>query len=308
MDVDEYRRRYEDEAHQAKRAELRRSSRASADSTPTGTRDLVAAIKNTSNRPKKRIAAIDAASAAAVKTPSVINTLIKILADPAEDTEVREAALAALQQNTFSAVEFRRYAAAFRDALRSAVTDEDPELREQAMDLLALNGDEYVQRLLVAGLQNPKVALVKPQRALQMIGYDVHAEHYGLLRDIVDTSKQPTVRRTALTLLAADGDAKELFARIAADKSEDSAARSTSAIALQSLAPDDFTTVARDVVLDDDDDDKVRSTFITAMSHGSARGGADVDDKVRAIAESSTPSKQLKGAARQYLRVTGGET
>ena len=150
------------------------------------------------------------------------------------------------------------YAADFRDALRSAATDDDPELREQAMDILALNGDEYVQRLLVEGLQDDNVALVKPQRALQMIGYDVHAEHYGLLRDIVETSKQPTVRRTALRLLAADSDAKDLFARIAADKSEDSAARSTSAIALQSLAPDDFTTVARDVVLDDDDDDKVR--------------------------------------------------
>lgn len=307
MNVDDYRKRYEARVAKAKTAASRRSSRTTAGSAPTSTRDLVAAIKNTSSRPRVRIAAIDVASVAAVKTPSVMNLLIKILADPAEDNDVREAALAALQQNSFSATEFRRYAADFRDALRSAATDEDPELRDQAMDILALSGDEYVQRLLVEGLQDAKVALVKPQRALQMIGYDVHAEHYGLLRDIVETSKQPTVRRTALRLLAADSDAKDLFARIAADKSEDSAARSTSAIALQSLAPEDFTTVGRDVVLDDDDDDKVRATFINAMSHGSVPGGADVGDKVRAISESSVPSTQLKGAARQYLRMTGGD-
>ena len=307
MDVDEYRKSYEAKARKAKSAEVRRSSRATAGSAPTGTRDLVAAIKDTSKRPKARISAIDTASVGAVKTPSVMNLLIKILADPAEDDKVREAALAALQQNTFSAIEFRRYAADFRNALRSAATDDDPELREQAMDILALGGDEYVQRLLVDGLQDPKVAWVKPQRALQMIGYDVHAEHYGLLRDIVETSKQPAVRRTALRLLAADSDAKDLFARIAADKSEDSAARSTSAIALQSLAPDDFSAVARDVVLDDDEDDKVRATFINAMSHGSVRGGADVGEKLREITESSDQSTQLKGAARQYMRVTGDE-
>jgi hypothetical protein len=306
MDADEYRKSYEAEERKAKSATLRRSSRAT--STPMKTRDLVAAIKDRATRPKDRIAAINTASVAAVKTASVMNLLIKILADPAEHNQVREAALAALQQSTFSAIEFRRYAADFRDALRSVATDDDADLREQAMELLALNGDQYVQRLLVEGLQNPKAALVKPQRALLMIGYDVHAEHYGLLRDIVETSKQPTVRRTALRLLAADSDAKELFARIAVDKSEDSAARSTSAIALQSLAPDTFTAVARNVVLDDDEDDKVRATFINAMAHGSVPGDADVDDKVRSIIESPVPSKELKGAARQYVRVTGGET
>jgi hypothetical protein len=175
------------------------------------------------------------------------------------------------------------------------------------MELLALNGDEYVQRLLVDGLRDPKVALVKPQRALLMIGYDIHAEHYGLLSGIEETTKQLTVRRAALRLLAADSDATELFARIAADKSEDPAARATSAIALQSLAPEDFTTVARDVVLDDDDDERVRATFINAMSHGSVRGSADVNDKLRAITESSASSKQLKRAARQYMQVAGAE-
>src|SRR6185503_6915399 len=100
MDVDEYRKRYEAEERKARSAASRKSSRAGTGATPTSTTDLVAAIKNTSKRPKARIAAIDSASVTAVKSPSVMTLLIRILADPEEDNQVRAAALATLQQST----------------------------------------------------------------------------------------------------------------------------------------------------------------------------------------------------------------
>ncbi len=305
MDIDEYRKNYE-AALSKTRAGRSRKAAGAAPSKSAGTRDLTTIINDRSNDASTRVATIGRVSEGAVAKPSVMTLLLKVLDDPSEDDDVRKAALAAIQQNSFSATEFRRYVADFHQALRSAATDDDPELRERAMDILALGNDEYVQRLLVEGLQDPKTALVKPQRALQMIGYDVHAEHYGMLRDIVENSTKPNLRRTALRLLAADSDAKPLFARIAADKSEDSAARAASGIALQSLAPDDFASLARDVVLDDDDDDAVRATFINALAQGSAASDAELDDKVRAINDSPAPSKQLKGAARQFLRVHRG--
>ena len=231
-----------------------------------------------------------------------MQAFIRVLGDPDEVDNVRLAALQALQQNTFSRAGFRRYEADYREALRAAATDDHAALRDQALERLALMRDEYAQRLLVEGLQDPSQALVKPQRALQLLGNDVHAEHYPLLRDIVETSKQPAVRRSALRLLAADSDATELFARIATDKAEDAAARSTSAIALQSLAPDQFQDVARAVVLDDDDDQKVRATFVNAIAHRDDSPPDEVVAKVRSMAAPKGSSGALRSAARQFVQ------
>jgi hypothetical protein len=302
MDAEEYRKQYEAELSAASR---RRSARPGPNAATMSTRELVAAIKDRDSEAATRIALIDEASVAAVEKPSVVQAMIRILRDPAEVDTVRLAALQALQQNTFSRAGFRRYDADYREALRSAATDDDAGLRDQALERLALMRDEYAQRLLVDGLQDPDQALVPPQRALQLLGNDVHAEHYPLLRDLVDTSTQPAVRRSALRLLAADSDATDMFARIAADKSEDPAARATSAIALQSLAPAQFQDVARDVVLDDDDDQKVRATFVNAIAHRDDTPPDEVVAKVRSMAAPQAPSGALRTAARQFVQQRG---
>ena len=298
MDPDEYRKQYEKEIRSANR----RTRKRGLDVESMGTREVVAAIKDGNRTPQERVRLIETASAGAVTKPSLMQAFIKILGDPEANDSVRLAALNALRTNTFSAIEFRRYEADYREALRSAATDDDANLRSAAMEPLALAGDEYVQRLLVEGLENPDEALVPPQRAVQLIGYDVHAEHYPILRDIATTTKRPTLRRSALRLLAADSDAADLFADIAADKDEDPTARSTSAIALQSLSPGQFQEVARDVLLDDDDNDEVRATIVNAIAHQDSEPDAAVERKVRAMAGPSAPSGALRTAAREYVR------
>ena len=298
MDPDEYRKQYEKEIRSANR----RTRKRGPDVESMGTREVVATIKDGNRTPQERVRLIETASAGAVTKPSLMQAFIKILGDPETNDSVRLAALNALRTNTFSAIEFRRYEADYREALRSAATDDDANLRSAAMEPLALAGDEYVQRLLVEGLENPDEALVPPQRAVQLIGYDVHAEHYPILRDIATTTKRPTLRRSALRLLAADSDAADLFADIAADKDEDPTARSTSAIALQSLSPDQFQEVARDVLLDDDDNDEVRATIVNAIAHQDSEPDAAVEQKVRAMAGPSAPSGALRTAAREYVR------
>lgn len=295
MDPEEYRRQYEQEIAGAR-------PRSPSPAEEMGTRQLVAQIKDTKRPPAERAALIAAASVSAVDKPSLMQALIQILGDPGQDATVRLAALTTLQQNSFSAIPFRRYDADYRAALRTVATDKDPRVREAALEPLALMGDEYAQRLLIEGLQHPKSALVPPQKALQMLGSDVHTELYPVLRDLVTSSKQQTVRRSALRLLAADSDATDLFADIAADKSEDAAARSTSAVALQSLAPEQFHNVARDVILDDDDNNNVRATFVNAIAHGDDTPHHDVEQKVQALAGKKAPAGPLRSAARQYVQ------
>ena len=266
MDAEEYRRQYERQVDAVNR---RRSPPAGPDTAPPGARELVATMRDRSRVEGVRLAAIDAASIVALARSSVMRALLALLEDPDESVPVRSAALRAIAQAAFSRAEFRRWEPDFRAALRAVATGDDATMRDQALERLSLEGDEYAQRLLADGLRDPTLALVPPARALQLLGHDVHAEHYPLLRDLVETSGTKAVRRTALRLLAADSDAAELFARIAADRSEDPVARSTSAVALQSLAPERFDDVARSVVDDADDDRRVRATFANAIANRS---------------------------------------
>ena len=111
-----------------------------------------------------------------------------------------------------------------------------------------------------------------------MLGYDVHAEHYPLLREIVETSRQQPLRRAALRLLAADSG----VARTDAHASPPTRPRTRRAAPprrsrCSRWRRDDFDRVARTVVLDDDEDDDVRATVISAITHGPTAPGRDVD-------------------------------
>jgi hypothetical protein len=235
-----------------------------------------------------------------VKRPRLMNALIRLVADSDEPADVRRAALSAIEAGSFKTVEFRRYVPDYREALRAAATDDDADLRAEALDVLALGNDSYAQELLVTGLHEPREAMVPPLQAVRMLGYDLHAEHYPLLRDIVETSRQQPLRRAALRLLAADGGSRALMRTIATDRGEDRQARSVAVIALQALSPRDFDRVARTIVLDDDEDDELRATIISALTHGPTAPGRDVERKVRQIDESPGGSRQLTRAARRF--------
>jgi hypothetical protein len=277
MHPKDYRAQYAEEVERAA------ANRAEQPTRGRGTRELVSIIKDTGADVSARLDAVREVSGFdPLSKPSVIKALLRVLSTPEEPDELRLAALTTLQQCSLRVAEFRPYAADFTAALRTATGSELAALREQAMDLLALHHDPYVQELLVEQLRNPDTATVGPEQALRMLGYDVHAEHYGLL--------------------AADSGAKDTFARIAADRSEDPVARSTSAVALQALAPREFDSLAKTVVADEDDDDNVRATMLTALAHNPDDADEPTIGVARRIRESKKRSPQLKAAAREYLQ------
>ncbi len=297
MKASDYRREFDERLG---RATTRRAAeaRGAEEDEPVGS--LVAELTNRRLGSRRRVAAVARAAPTAVRRPGLMTALIGLVADPQDDPEVRRAAVSAIQGGSFKTVDFRRYAADYHEALRVAATDADADLRSAALDVLALARDSYAQQLLVDGLRDPAEALVPPVQAVRMLGYDLHAEHYPLLRDLVETSRQQPLRRAALRLLAADGDSRALMRRIATDTGEDRQARSTAVVALQSLAPRDFDRVARTLVLDDDEDDDLRATVISAITHGPTAPGRDVDRKVREIDAAPGGTRQLNRAARLF--------
>lgn len=296
MDVDEYDRTYAVAVEEAETAHLAQGLGADGPDE-----ELLGTVAATSGETDTRVAAIDQIRFNAVAYPAVIELLLTVLGDTGDDPVVRRAALGALAESSFRVVDFGPHATDYRAILRSVATDADLTLRERALEFLALAKDEYAQRLLLDGLRDPKKALVAARRALQMVGHDLHAEHYDLLRDIVASSEHQGIRNDALRLLAADGDSKDLFARIVQDASQDTEARSTSAIALSSLAPEEFASIAQDIVLDEDDDDDLRATCLTTLAHGPGPS-AEPDLAARVLDTPTAKSAELTRAAHQYTR------
>jgi hypothetical protein len=327
MDVSAYRERYLAELEQAEQRRPRFRDRMAAAAPPVGQAagragaepfgvgdadDLNAASTVMDDRDRDvplRAEAIQVVGAAVGERPELLDRLIEMLRDPSEPTALRLAALAVLQQSSFQSAMFAPRRPEYMAALRSVVDDRDPTLRRRALGILARARDEYAQRRLLEGLERPSRALVSAAKAIQMLGYDVHAEYFPLLRRIVEHPPTATARREAVRLLGADPAAKELLTGIFRDKREGREIRNISGLALQSLDPERFEALAREVVLDDDDDDQLRSTCLTALAHFASPAVVGQDGeltrRVEQIGRRST-SPALRQASRSYMAKYGG--
>ena len=236
------------------------------------------------------------------QVPDLLGTLL----NSEESVGVRAAALGGLAALDFLGPRFASFRADYRQALRDVATDPAPELRERALELLAIERDAYAQELLVQGLKRPRDALVPEAKAIQLLGYDDHAEIVPLVRQVYKRAKGPA-REEALRVLATDPQSERLFRRLFTDKSEKRSIRRLSASGLQSLNPEAFDRAARKVVADEDDDNDIRATAVAALVHGREAREKPVDPKlvqtVQRISE-STSSRSLRSATRRFLQST----
>ncbi len=232
--------------------------------------------------------------------------LLATLRSRDESVADRTAALEALAALDFLGPRFAPFRADYTEALRDVATDEPRELRAQALELLAIDRDPYAQELLVQGLQEPKNALLSEAKAIQLLGYDDHAEVMPLVREVYERATG-AAREEALRVLATDPESEQLFTRLLKDKSEKRSIRQLSASGLQSLNPDAFDKTARKIVADEDDYNDIRATALSALAHGREAQETPVDPKlvetVQEVGE-STRSRSLRSAARRFLRST----
>lgn len=256
-----------------------------------------------------RVTAIRGISNEIGESPELIDLLLSLVRDNTEPVALREPALRVLQQLSFSSVVFRTKRPEYLDVLRSIIDDQDAELRQQAIGVLAKEKDEYVQRRLLEGLEDPSKALIPPEKAIQMLGFDIHAEHYPILRDMVKSPPNPAAKKEAVRLLAADAASKNMLAEILSDKGEDKEVRRTSAIALESLDPAEFEDRAKQIALDEDESDDLRATSLSGLGHFSSLEAVSIDssfDESVAQLRDKTASEDLRRAAEMYMNRRGG--
>jgi hypothetical protein len=263
----------------------------------------VAIATNRDKPTKARVAAMTHVAPAVCDDDGKFQALLKVLQDTSEPISVRLAALQAIQAASFAVVQFESCRGDYLAALRSVATDPDPELRQRVLGLLAREKDGFVQELLLQGLRDPEKALVPPEKALQLLSYDIHTAAYPVARNIVRNPPNEAAKEEALRLLAADSASKPLFEEILRDKEETKEARQIAATALQSIAPDEFQTYAKQILLDSKDYDDIQATSLTALTHfGNTKelaGDQRIIDHISSLKESS--SAKLKRGARQFL-------
>jgi hypothetical protein len=260
---------------------------------------------STNEDTSKRVTAFAGIARAICDDKEKLEEVINVLKDSRAAQAVRLAALRALQSASFSVVKFTPCRPEYLAALRSLVDDPDPEVRQRVLGILAREQDGYTQQRLLEGLQQPEKALVPPEKALQLLSYDIHADAYPVAREIVKKPPNPAAKREALRLLAADAGSVPTFEGILRDKNEPLEIRQLSASALHSLAPGKMQAYARDIVLDDSESDELKTTSLTALTHFGEEAAVSEDNALQKTVDTlknEASSPDLKNSAENFLK------
>jgi len=237
-----------------------------------------------------------------------VGRLLKVLCDTSKPIEVRMAALQSLGAAAFSVANFDSVNADYIAALREVSTDSREQLRRRALGILMRNKDGFAQKKLLNGLKDPTKALLPPEKALQLLGNDVHAEAYSAARAIVKKPPNKEAKREALRLLAADAKSALLFEKVLRDKKELRENRQLAASALHSLNPEKLQQQARKILKDKSDYADIKATSLTALEQfgDDAALGKDkaLMQSVSRFKSSKTPAK-YKQTARRFLSKYG---
>jgi hypothetical protein len=252
---------------------------------------------------QERAKAFVEAPLAAIQSDTTLQASLKILRDRNEPIKVRLAALQSLQAASFSVLEFEPHRADYLATLRELVDDPDPELRQRVLGILAREKDGYVQEKLLEGLKDPEKALVPPEKALQLLSYDVHAEAYPVAREIVAQPPNPDAKREALRILSADASSAPVFEKLLRDKDEQREIRQISAAALQAVKPKKFQEQAREMLLDKDEYDDIQATALTALTQFGDEAAVAKDEKLmkRVDQLGNAKSAKVKRTAKRFL-------
>lgn len=253
---------------------------------------------------KQKVASAAEAPVQVAESTSDVRRLFKVLRDASEPIEVRMAALQSLGAAAFSVAGFDSLHGDYIAALREVSTDSHEELRRRALGILMRNKDGFAQKKLLDGLKDPAKALVPPEKALQLLGNDVHAGAYSAARAIVKKPPNDLAKREALRLLAADAKSTPLFEKVIRDKKELRENRQIAASALHSLDPDKLQAHARKILLDKSDYSDIKATSLTALEQFGDDGSIGKDkallQSVNRLKDSKISAK-YKQTARRFL-------
>jgi hypothetical protein len=284
----------------AKSSKPARKAKSPAKKSPRGAMAVAASARKPV---EERIAALTQVPLAVCEKDENLQAVLNILRDQNEPIELRLAALQTIQAASFSVLAFESCRGDYIATLREIADDPDPELRQRVLGTLAREKDGFAQKKLLEGLRNPEKALVPPEKALQLLSYDVHADAYPVAREIVNQPPSAEAKREALRLLAADTSSAPVFEKILRDKKETTDIRQMSAAALRVTKPDKLREYARAIVLDDSEDDELQATSLTWLTQFGDQESVAKDEALLARVDQlkKKATAKVKQGARRFL-------
>lgn len=267
--------------------------------------DPWAIVESSASTPRELVSALGHLPWSVVAERARYRTILAIALDGSRKADVRSAALSAAHSLTFDAQRFASLRPDYLRALRKLGEDNDLELRQRSLGMLMREGDAQTERKLLLGLTHPQHALLPAAKALQLLAYQLHAESYSAAREIVARGGDALAREAALRLLAADASAGPLFEQVLADRTESSEARGIAATALHQLLPGRLQALARKIAIDTSEDQTLRTTCLTALTHFGDTDAISADAELMGAAtrasETDGVAPGLKSAFRGLL-------
>ena len=213
-----------------------------------------------------RLKAISKVINALFDDEDAVSDFIKLVSDQKQPVEIRRAALYALKAISFSSPALTAKKAAYMQALRGLVDSADPELRQPAIEKLAASKDEGVQQRLLEGLKDPGKALLPEEKAIQLLGLDIRAEHYPVIRERLTNSTNPLVQQEAIHALSADPGSQDLIRQRVQDRKSDKRVRLAGIAALNAFNALQFQPTLQSLITDETEDHDIRTASLNMLT------------------------------------------
>ncbi len=249
MKPEEYRKQVEKEVEEA-RAQMKARTRS----------------KPRANDPESRKAAIEAMGPEIIDDDDVFEKMMADVADTSVPATVRGAIVNTMHARSFASPKTAERRPEWLAGLRGLLADKDASLRERAAGLLMNEKDTHAQDVLLQGLRDPQKAIVPAERALELLGNDIHADVFVHARSVLQNPPNEAARLEAIRVLAAEPESVPLLESLLRDRKENPEVRRLAIAGLSATAPLALRKHASAIIHDDAEDPSIVATSLTALA------------------------------------------
>jgi len=225
-------------------------------------------FRDNSNPEELRSYALSGIANQAFSNKDIMKETIQALKDGEGSGAIALTAMTILQSAEISSPTlYENNSADYKDALRSIIDHENKNLRASALEILALEKDEYVQRRLIESLEDAKRMIIEPEVAIQLLSYDLHADHFPVLRKIAKEAPNNAAKKEAIRNLGTDEEAKDILVEVIADAQEDPETRHAAATAFHCLHPEIATEQSKKIITEEEGEhlDELKTALLNTL-------------------------------------------
>jgi|GEM_PF-1063780 len=220
-------------------------------------------------------------------TEESIRILMNILTDLSEPVELRKTVMLQIRALSLEGSAFTKFRPIVIEGLRKLIRDKDQHIALEAIDLLAYQKDEWLQRELKEGLENTAKAIISAESAIYYLSLAPH-DFLELFRNVAEKSSDKKAKIMAIQALSSDTNSTDFLLSLFENKTESSEVREASAQALDAQNPDLFLEKSVQVFKDDQEQDHHLLTVLLSKltlqdedGLNKIRGDEELLDKIR---------------------------